>query len=66
MLIVFNAHFEDVSFTLPHATGGECWTRRIDTAIAGDAGAASAKPGDVYDVHARSLVLLELESAAPA
>jgi glycogen operon protein len=64
LLIVFNAHFEDVPFTLPHATGGECWTRRIDTAIAGEGDAHSAKPGDVYDLHARSLALFELESTA--
>jgi isoamylase len=64
LLIVFNAHFEDVPFTLPHTTGGERWTRRTDTAITGDVDETSTTPGDVYGVHARSLVVFELESAA--
>jgi hypothetical protein len=49
---------------LPRATGGECWTRRTDTAIEADGDEPSANPGDVYDVRARSLVLFELEPAA--
>jgi glycogen operon protein len=62
LLIVFNAHFEDVAFTLPHATGGSGWTRRIDTALAGDDEAPSLAAGTTYGIHPRSLALFELRA----
>jgi glycogen operon protein len=64
LLLIFNAHFDDVPFTLPHATGGEGWTRLIDTTLAGNDGEPSLAPGENYLVHARSLLLFERQGSA--
>jgi glycogen operon protein len=58
-LLLFNAHHETVSFTLPEPKWGDEWTVSVDTRdwpieAEGD----SLKPGATVDVEARSVVVL--------
>ncbi|MBM9503374.1 glycogen debranching protein GlgX [Actinacidiphila acididurans] len=68
-LLLFNAHWEHVAFTLPAADFGRHWEVVVDTAVepheAGDgvgggrpAGGAPLGPGDTVKAEARSLVVL--------
>ncbi len=65
-LILFNAHYEDIQFTLPPAEYGEWWSVILDTAE--DDGGGHAEGGDTYSpgelVHvvARSVVVLRRPS----
>jgi isoamylase len=61
MLLVFNAHFEPVKFTLPETVGGDCWSLLIDTNLPEEAAAHTFEAGEVYDVTARSFLLFELQ-----
>ncbi len=58
-LVLFNAHHDDIAFTLP-ALAGAPWHALVDTAMEQhhpDARSAYA-PGDVYSLKGRSLALL--------
>ena len=56
-LVVFNAHHEVVTFTLPPERFASAWVAVVDTADALSEG-AQYKAGDGFDVEGRSLVLL--------
>jgi glycogen operon protein len=61
-LLLFNAHYEQIPFTLPDSSYGEAWTVVVDTAAplldsAGDP--RTAKPGAELDVPARSVLVLQ-------
>jgi glycogen operon protein len=59
-LLLFNAHHEDVAFTLPEARWGERWTVEIDTAATTDGHdeALVLAAGEAVDRPARSVVVL--------
>ena len=63
-LLLFNAHHEQVQFTLPDLSGG-AWAVVIDTSAQAAEVAASLVAGVMFTVRARSLALLS-RSAAPA
>jgi isoamylase len=69
-LILFNAHYEDIQFTLPPAEYGAWWSVILDTAE--DDGGGHAEGGDTYSpgelVHvvARSVVVLRRPSVDDA
>jgi glycogen operon protein len=57
-LAMFNAHADDVGFTIP-AIAGQPWRPLIDTVIPDGLPPLRAwHPGDVYPLRGRSLVLL--------
>src|SRR3954467_7807751 len=60
-LVIFNAHYEDLEFTLPPKEYGEFWSVFIDTADDGtwasDSGDTFA-PGDVVVASPRSTIML--------
>ncbi|WP_082582107.1 glycogen debranching protein GlgX [Aeromicrobium sp. Root236] len=64
-LLAFNAHHEDIEFTLPDGDYGATWTVVVDTAT----GAVEQPGGDMFDsgaaldVPARSLVVLQRVAA---
>jgi len=60
MLIVFNAHYDLVRFTLPPSPGGNTWTLVLDTNIPDNEINYTAKANDSYGVTGRSLILLRL------
>jgi len=60
-IVVFNAHYEDIDFTVPPSEYGAWWSLLLDTAD--DAGGSSDtgdtySPGDQVPIAARSLVML--------
>jgi glycogen operon protein len=57
-LVVFNAHHEDLEFTIPRADYGSWWSLLLDTADDASGGGDTYGPGDVVRVAARSLVML--------
>ena len=60
-LLLFNAHFEPVDFTIPAADYGAWWGVELDTADDEDDDDASCDtfvPGDVIRVESRSVILL--------
>jgi glycogen operon protein len=60
-LVIFNAHYEDLDFTLPPARYGSWWSVLVDTADDGTWSADSGDtfgPGDVVVVSARSTIVL--------
>jgi glycogen operon protein len=60
MLIVLNAHYDLVEFTLPTSPGGTTWTLILDTNIADGEVDYTGKANDRYGVTGRSLILLSL------
>jgi glycogen operon protein len=60
MLIVFNAHYDLVRFTLPPSPGGNTWTLVLDTNVPDNEINYTAKANDSYGVTGRSLILLRL------
>jgi glycogen operon protein len=60
MLIVFNAHYDLVEFTLPANAGGNTWTLILDTNIPDGEVAYTGNADDHYGVTGRSLILLRL------
>jgi isoamylase len=60
MLIVLNAHYDLVEFTLPASAGGNIWTLVLDTNIADGDVAYSGQANDHYGVTGRSLIVLRL------
>jgi isoamylase len=66
VLIVLNGFEGVVDFTLPKAALGESWTLLVDTNIPDAPAGQAFKFGDVYQVTARSLLLLTLDAARRA
>jgi isoamylase len=59
-LLLFNAHYETVDFTMPEPEYGAAWELVVDTAspLADHVEDASFKPGDTVPVEARSIMIL--------
>jgi isoamylase len=64
VLIVFNAHYDVVAFTLPECAGGSTWALLIDTNAEGPTARATFETGDAYETSAHSLLLFVLQAAA--
>ncbi len=63
LLLIMNAHYDVVRFTLPEVTGGRGWLRVLDTNLEDDGDEPSRVPfGDAYEVIGRSLLLFQLRS----
>jgi isoamylase len=61
-LIFFNAHYEDLQFTMPPAEYGQWWTVLLDTAVddvTHEEGGDAYAPGELVHVVARSVVVLK-------
>ena len=61
MLLVLNAYHDLVQFTLPEDGPTAQWQLLIDTNIPEEKGLPMFKPGAVYGVTGRSLLLFELQ-----
>jgi len=60
LLLLINAHHEDIAFTLPEFDGYHSWDALLDTFDAtGTPESSRYKVGQSYPVHGRSLVLLK-------
>ena len=57
MLLVFNGWRDGVGFCLPNTPDGEAWLLQIDTNQPDLADAPSFRPGDMYEVTGRSVLL---------
>jgi isoamylase len=57
-LLLFNAHHERLTFTLPEARFGELWSAALDTAVPDLTGRPDLKCGTELPVEARSLLIL--------
>ena len=57
LLMLFNAHDREVSFTLPESVRGEPWTRVVDTAGPGTR-PAGFRAAEAYPLGARSVAVL--------
>ncbi|KAF0813342.1 Glycogen operon protein GlgX [Andreprevotia sp. IGB-42] len=62
LLMILNAHYETVVFTLPEVNGGTHWSRLIDTADPAPDGLPQYASGDNVDIAGRSLVLLRMRT----
>ena len=60
LLIVFNAYYDLVNFTLPKATGSDTWELLVDTNIPDSKMETAFKTGGTYGVTGRSLLLFKL------
>jgi glycogen operon protein len=61
-LLVFNAHHEDIDFTLPDGDYGKLWTVALDTAMPElDAEVISIQSGKTLTATSRSIVVLRRE-----
>ena len=60
LLLVLNAHYDLVNFTLPGHAGDERWRLLIDTNVEGKLEKTAYGKGDVYGVTGRSLLLFQL------
>jgi isoamylase len=58
LLIVVNAYYDRVKFTLPEFVGGDQWLTFIDTNNPDYSETSTLKTGDEYEVTGRSLLLL--------
>jgi len=61
-LVFFNAHYEDLQFTVPPAEYGSWWNVLLDTAVdevTHEEGGDAYAPGDQVHVVARSVVVLQ-------
>ena len=56
--LIFNAHYEPLTFTLPESTWAEQWVKELDTATGWLEEGKSFKAGTEIQVEARSLVVL--------
>lgn len=56
--IIFNAHYEPLSFTLPDADWGIVWQKDLDTAEGWSETSHTYEAGSALEVQARSLVVL--------
>ena len=60
LLLLINAHYDDIAFTLPDADGHHDWDVLLDTLDArGTPDIPRYKAGQNYPVHGRTLVLLK-------
>ncbi|KIH77481.1 isoamylase [Geoalkalibacter ferrihydriticus] len=59
--IIFNAHYEPLTFTLPDVSWGERWVMELDTAQGWVDEAQSIEAGEQVEAEARSLVVLRQE-----
>ena len=64
LLVLLNAHFEGISFTLPETPEGTSWERILETA-AGDESLLVMNGGQQFSLEARSSALLRRRLAAP-
>ncbi len=62
LLLVLNAHWEMVEFTLPESYGGNEWVALVDTNREENEAGSVHKTGETYGVTARSLLLFALKS----
>jgi len=62
LLMVLNALYDLVEFSLPETPGGSYWQLLIDTNLADDAQLGTFATGEAYGVTGRSLLLFALES----
>jgi len=62
-LVVFNAHHDNVAFSLPPDRFGQAWVKVVDTADSLSEG-DQFKAGDTFDVSGRSLALLRATGSA--
>ncbi len=62
LLFVLNAYYDVVQFTLPNCTDGQHWKLLFDTNTPDATREAPFDIGDVYDVTARSCLLLRLNA----
>ena len=62
LLLVFNAHWEIVDFTLPESYGGNEWVALVDTNHEENKAGSVHKTGETYAVTGRSLLLFALKS----
>jgi isoamylase len=60
LLIIFNAHHDIVTFTLPEVPEGKRWTRLIDTNLPAGFETPNFEFGANYEVTGRSLLLFIL------
>ncbi|HZH27562.1 MAG TPA: glycogen debranching enzyme GlgX, partial [Azospirillaceae bacterium] len=60
LLLVLNAHWEPVPFTIPEVPGGRRWRRLLDTARPAVDPDGTVRSGDVVSVEGRSLSLFSL------
>jgi len=63
MLLILNAYYDVVVFTLPSVTGGNQWKCLVDTNIPERTDEPLFAPGEQYQVTGRSLLLFVLQSA---
>jgi glycogen operon protein len=62
LLILINAHWEPIGFTLPTHVRGERWELILDTHVtAGPAAGKLVRGGDAYPLESRSLAVFRLE-----
>ena len=66
MLIVFNGWRDGVGFTLPEPPDGIAWELLVDTNQPALAETPSFKPGDVYEVTGRSVLLFLMQREGEA
>jgi len=64
VLIVMNAFEGAVDYTLPPSEGVQSWSLMIDTNIADLTAVETFKPGDVYLVTGRSLLLFAVNNSS--
>jgi isoamylase len=57
-LLIFNAHHQDIAFTIPEEKYGRSWEIVLDTAAPLLEDRSSSKAGEPVDVEARSLLVL--------
>ncbi|HSP57402.1 MAG TPA: glycogen debranching protein GlgX, partial [Halomonas sp.] len=65
LLLLFNAHHEGVTFSLPAVARGSHWLCRLDTNQALDEAPVYRSFGDMHEMEGRSLTLLELVQDVP-
>jgi isoamylase len=58
MLLLINGHDETKAFTLPGSESQPRWEVVLDTNTPGEEEGRSAVPGDIFELHPRTLVLL--------
>jgi isoamylase len=58
LLLLINAHWEEISFTLPPAAEGDVWQTLIDTNDDRPSDVGIKRPGEQVHLYGRSLVLL--------
>jgi isoamylase len=65
LLILLNAHHEDVTFTLPKVDWGQAWELVVDTSVAGTPRAATLNNDVQVDLRSRSMVVLRRPPPQP-